>query len=438
MPRVADRPFPTIGGHRPDVVEPWPVTLYIGVARQPVPAYTYDDYTAHYDEAAKVYDDVTAFGFDRFDLFCQFHGLTMSTGSPDDEGIFDSGRVELTLDNRDGSLSQYDANGRLVDWAPGDPLDIWATIGGVGWWLFSGRVTAWRERADGTVDVEAFDAFTQLNQEVAEWKPGHYADSVAARLIKILGVHGYTGARRFDTGDVTLHSMTTNATPLEEMQAVALSDGGILAVDADGTLVYRDRRWLVGRADQTVIPVLSDNYCAAPLVVWDLNMTTDDETMVNIATLENVADVTAEARNQASVDRHGPHTLPLPRRNDQWIAAGDGAELASYLVTRRAGHYLRVEEFALHLHDIRHDLWATGIDLRLGDVITFLHEQETTTGPDLIILDLIVQQISHEITPATWVTTIATTRAIGSRPINRYDRTAYDYDDGQPANVYAF
>ena len=424
--RVDDRPVPSISGTRPDV-EPWPVELRIGVERQPVDNYVYDDHTATYDSpfGTFVYDG--PFNLDRFDLWCKFHGLTISTGAPDPEGRFDAAHVEMTLDNRDGSLSQYDAAGRLVDWAPGSKLDIWATIDGDPCWLFSGEVTAWRERQDDTVEVEAFDAFSRLNEDVPEWDPGDYGDTPAQRLTKICAEHNYTGPTRFDTGNVTLHSFFTNASPLEEMQNVAVSDGGVLAVDADGTLTYRDRTWIVGREDQPDIPTFSDNFCDAPLMVWDAEMTTDDEVIVNIANLTSVADVSVTARNEASVERYGPQTLP--RTADQWIDEGDGQDLADFLVTRRADHYVRLDQFALHLHDPRQDLWRTGIDRRLGDIVTWLHEQPTTTGIHLVILNLAVQQITHDITPDTWTVTLATTRTVGNVIALRYDMTSYVYDE---------
>ena len=432
--RVDDRPVPTIGGDRP-AVEPWPANLHIGVERQPVVNYVYDDYTVAYDAPGITYDDVQDWPYERFDLFCKFHGLTISTGTPDPEGRFDAGHVEMTLDNRDGSLSQYDAAGRLVDWAPGSRLDIWAVLDAEPWWLFSGRVTAWRERQDDTVEVEAFDAFSDLNEQVAEWDPGVYGDTVAARLTAICTEHGYTGPTRFDLGDVTLHSYFTTATPLEELQAVAISDGGVVHVDADGTLIYRDRTWITGRDDQPAIPVFSDNYCDADFHVWDAEMTTDDEVIVNKASLTNVADITVTAVNQPSVDRYGPQALA--RSADQWIDLADGQALADFLVTRRGDHYLRLDGFNLHLRDPRQDLWRVGIDRRLGDLVTWMHEQPTTTGINLVILNLAVQQITHDITPESWVATLATTRTVGNVVALRYDRTPFDYDDADPRVVYA-
>jgi hypothetical protein len=434
MPRVDDRPVPTIGGDRPGS-EQWPAQLYIGLERQPVVNYVYDDYTAAYDSPSGdfTYDDRQSWPYDRFDLFCDYHGLTITSGTTDPEGRFEAGHVEMTLDNRDGSLSQYDSAGRLVDWVPGAALDIWAEIDAAPYWLFSGTVTAWRERQDGTVEVEAFDAFSRLNEPRGQWDPGNYDDTVTQRLDKILATVVYSDPTRWDTGTVHLHSYLTNATALEEMQNVAASDGGVLFVDADGTLVYRNRNWVTGRVDQLSVPAFSDNYCDAPYTVWDAEMTTDDDVIVNKVTLTNVAAVTVTSVDQPSVDRYGPQALA--RTADQWIGAGDGQALADYLTARRSDHYLRLDGFALYLHDRRQDLWRVGIDRRLGDVVTWYHEQPTTTGINLVILHLIVRQLVHDITPESWVTTIATSRTIGNVVALRYDRTPYDY--GDPEAVYA-
>lgn len=435
--RVVDRPVPTVGGHRPDV-EPFPAVLYVGIEKQPVASYVYDDFTAFYDSPITpppyVYDDLQDWPYERMDLWCQLHGLTITVGATDPDIGPDAGTVTMTLDNRDGQLSQYDAQGRLVDYFPGRALDIWAVHAGEAFWLWSGTITAWRERPDETVEAEAFDVFSELNRDVAEWDPGLYGNTVVQRLDAICDEWNYTGRRRFTAGDVTLHSYFTQATPLEELRSVARSDGGMILTDADGTLVYFNRFWALGRDDQPAVPVMSDNICTTPIIVWDAELSTDDDVIANIATLTNVAGETVTATNQASVDRYGPQTIP-GRNDDQWIGTAAGTALAEHLVIRRGDGYLRLTGFALYLHDRRHDYWRTAIDLRIGDVITFLHEQPSTTGPNLIALQLIVAHIVHDITPETWVTTVATSRAVGAVTVLRYDRTSYRYD--QAGAIYA-
>lgn len=439
MPRVDDRPFPTLGGPRPSP-EPWPGVLHIAVERMPVPVNVWDDFTARYDdpEGDYTWDDRTLWPYARQDLFCRFHGLTIETGSPE-EGAFDAGHVDATFDNRDGALSIYDAQGRLVDWQIGAAFDVWVDYAGTSWWLFSGRVTAWRERVDGMLEVEAFDAFSDMNYPVQDWTPGNHGDTPSARLTKITNQFGFNVGRRFDVGNVNLYNYLTDATPLEEMQSVAISDGGILGVDADGTLVYRGRDWVGGRHDQTTRHRFSDNYCDDPAVlqVWDAEMTTDDETLINVAWFKNVADVEVFVENVTSIDNHGSIRRTLEHTDDQWIGAAQGNELAAWYVFRHDDAYLRLERFVVYVADPRQNYWPFVTDLRLGDVVEWMHEQVTTTGPRLIHLDFVVSSIVHDITPELWVTSVATTKATGSHYLARWDMTDYVWDDDDPAADWA-
>ena len=51
----------------------------------------------------------------------------------------------------------------------------------------------------------------------------------------------------------------TTASPLEEMQLTARSDGGLLVMDVDGTWRYFGRAWTAGRPDQPAVVVLDDD-----------------------------------------------------------------------------------------------------------------------------------------------------------------------------------
>jgi hypothetical protein len=441
--RSVDRPTPTINTDRP-TVEPFPAVLHIGIERQPLAAYVWDDGTAHWDDPATtfVWDSREPFPYDRFDLWCAFHGLTITLGNVDAAGLFDSAFIEMTLDNRDGALSQYDESGRLIDWQPGSPIDIWARYAGEDFWLFSGRITAWREMVDGTLEVEAFDAFSHLNQFVSRWTPGATGDDVAERMTAICQRAGYHGPTRFAPGDVTLLTEAVDdRTPLEMMQTAATSDAGALFCDADGTVVYEPRTWITGRTDQATIPMFSDNVCEATLVpVWEPVLLTDDEPIVNIAELANIAEppVTAMAVNQISVQRHGAQTFPSTRTEDLWQTGAQGQALAEWTVNRRGNHYVRLEQALLYLHDRRQDLWPIGLDLRIGDLVEYVREQPAAGGgARMIALTLTVSAVVHDITPDTWVTTIATTPAIDHRDFLIWDETTLTWDDADPRTVWA-
>ena len=442
--RVNDRLPPVVTGPRPAPPAPWatwPAQLYVTVEKTEVSGYAWDDFEATWDGAGFVWDDPAVVTSSHVDATCWVHGLSITIGQPDAEGRMAAGELAMTLDNRAGTWGQYDALGRLVDWLPGRAVDVWAVHAGAPWWLFSGEVTVWAERANGTVEVEASDAFSRLNAHIGAWDPGAFGQTPAARLEAIATLIGYAGARRFDVGDVTLHGLTTERTPLEEMQQVAMSDGGVLAVDADGTLLYRDRTWPGGRPDQTAIPVLSANVCgpAVDAVVWDLELSTDDRVMVNIADLANVATPPLEvhAENVESRALYGPQTLPANRDADQWATTTEGQALADYLVTRRGDAYLRVDSAVLYLHDPNQDLWPVGIDRRLGDVVELVQDVPAAGGgTNRLDLFLAVETIRHDITPDTWTVTVETTRTVSNRVSERWDLSLYAWDDPAPANTW--
>ena len=420
--RAQDQPIPTVTGPRPPADRDIPHRLHIAIERVVVDQYVWDDFTATWDDPGDrfVWHHPVGVTGDRVDATCWFEGLDIVYPESDAESVFPAASLALTLDNHTGIWSAYDEYGRLVDYLPGRRLEVWADDGGEPWWLFSGEITSWAETAGGMVDVEAFSTFSRLQQQIGTWTPGSPGQYPAARLQSICDLIGYTGPRRFDLGDVTLLAPPTERTPLEEMQQVAISDGGVLATDADGTLLYRDRAWTGGRADQTSIPIVSDNVCTADAVLWDLELVTDDLFMVNLAVLTNAAEppVTVTATNPDSETVYGRMTLPDPRDDDLWTTALEGQRLADYLTTRRADARLRVGQISAYLHDPRQDLWRLGLDRAAGDILEVLHEQPAAGGTALLDVYVVLSGIEHHITPSSWVTTWATTRTISNRVTN--------------------
>jgi len=431
--RVNDLTPPTVTGPRPGTDMPmgrWPAQLYIALERLAAAAVTWDDpQTGAWDDPAYTWD-MTGTPYSAWtDATCSMEGLEVETGADDPDGRFESARAAFTLDNRNGAWSSRDVQGRLVDYGPGTQVAIWATLNTAQWWLFAGRVTSWREHGE-QVDVEAFDAFTALNQTIPEWNPGTYGQRPGPRITSILSLVGYTGATRLATGDVTLHSYLTTASPLEELQNVAASDGGLVGVDADGTVLYVDRSWPAGRSDQTTVPTVSDNVCTVPAVVWDLDVVVDDDVTANQVTLTNVAGVTVTAQDNDSISlMGGPRTLT--RTGDQWIDQVAGQTLARYMVARRAPLWPRVEPFRLYLHDPNQpQLWPVGIDLRVGDRMTLVRDQPAQGGDSRLSLTVIAARIVHTVNPAEWVVEIDSSRSVGATGGGAYwDRTG-TWDDG--------
>lgn len=410
----------------------WQAIPRVVLERLPTYAYTWDD-----EDPAVVWDaagdpyvwDAPAIGAGYIDATCDFQAITIEAGEPDELNLFSSAQALVSLDNRSGEWSIYDESGRLVYFAPGRRLHVLVDYAGATWWLFSGVIDTWEVNTDDSVSIEAHDRFSGLAQEVGTYTPGVAGQRPAARLAAIAAIAGDTGPQRFDAGDVTLTAQATDRPPLEEMQTVALSDGGLLYVDADGTLIYRDRLWPRGRADQTSIDVFSDNVCDAPAIVWDAELATETEHLATSVRLANVAGtvVTATTDDPLWADRPYPLTHPDP---DQWTTAGEGQALANALLDFYDDPKVGVRRFELHLLDPKQDLWRTGIDRRLGDRIRFLHDFVAAGGaPGTFDVTCVVSTITHEISPDGWVVGIGTGPAVDATVVQRWDRTDWLWDD---------
>jgi len=432
---VLDQAAPVYAPHPIGPAAPiasWAAIPRVVIERVPTFAYTWDDDdpTVDWDASGKVWDDPAA-GGGYVDAVCDFQAVELAAGNPDELMLFPAARAVVSLDNRTGRWTQYDESGRLIYFAPGRRLHVLADYAGEAWWLFSGTIDTWDLQADGSVAVEAHDRLAVLAAEIGTYTPGSGGTAAAQRLSDILTVAGDTGPTRFDPGGPALTAQPTERSPLEECQVVALSAGGILYADADGTLLYRDQLWTRGRDDQPTVPVFSDNVCTGDaVVVWDAELSTDDEHLATKVTLTNVAGTTVTATTNDPLLLQGqpyPLTHPDP---DQWTTAAQGQAVANATLNLYDKLTVGVRRFELHLLDPTRSLWRTGIDMRLGDRIRFQHDFPVPSGVDVGTFDItaIVSTITHEITPEAWVVGVGTTPAVAATITQRWDRTQWMWD----------
>ncbi|HEY6416331.1 MAG TPA: hypothetical protein VIX41_08840 [Acidimicrobiales bacterium] len=436
-PAVVPHPLP------PDSpMAAWPAQLRIAIEMLPQAAYVWDDAdpTVLWDDPDpdRLVWDAPFIGSGFTDVICDLHALETVAGEPDELGVFGPGTTILTLANPDGRYSAWTADGRLVYFAPGRRMCLFADIAGEPWWIASLRIDRWSPQADGTVLVEASDGFSLLARERGTYTPGTAGQTPLARIQAIAAVASFPDTVRGDPGDVTLTRQATDRSPLEEIQIVALSDAGIVAVDADGALTYRNRLWPAGRDDQAgELVVFTDNVCTVDHVVWDLELAAADDALANDIRLTNVAGLVATATDTSAMfGLVYPLTHPDP---DQWTTQAEGNAVAAALHAQRSTPRAAIAEFTLNLHDPRQDLWRAGIDLRLGDRIRFISEQaEPAGGTDILDLVAIVSTIRHQILPDQWTVTVGTTRTVDYVAIERWDETRFVWDDPDPLAVWRY
>lgn len=407
--RVNDRPIPTSIVLDTNALADWPIRPVIAIEQRPVAPYVWDDGTV-WDAAGKVWDAASALP-SWVDATCDFTGAEIEYEAPDEHGNFPAGHVALTLDNRSGRWARYNVDGTPTDYGAGQQLWIWAkaATGPAAWWLFAGRISRWDEGADDTIEVEAFDYLSDLAQPVGTTTPGVAGELPAARLTAIAALASVILLRsRFAAGLVHLTRQASTRAPLDEMQTVAASDGGVLYGDADGTVVYADRTWRNGRTDQTVLPVVSTNVCTAPLVLWDPKLSTTDTALASTVTLENVAGLKATATKAGAST---PYVYA--DTGEQWTTQAEGDELAAWLVAQLWQPRLGIESADVYvLADPARPALLAAVDWRRGDRIRLVHDSKTPTGVARVDVQALLVALSHAFTPDGWVMTIGTGRAL--------------------------
>lgn len=402
MVRVADRPIATFTPDEPTRL-PWPTKVHLLFESESI-AEVWDEPGITWDDEPVKWDQPNLPGQMR-DVSCDLAGIDIEHGPPDASELFPAGSMAATLVDPDGRYSRYTPDGALVTWQIGKRCSVLADDGTEWWWLFHGRITAWNDQADGTVEVEAFNLPHELDA-VGPFTAGANGQNVAQRIAAILPMaFAVDVVTRLAPGTVALTAQPTERTPLEEMQvASTMSDGGLLFADADDALVYFDRDWRNGRSDQTRTWVISDNDCTADAVVWNLRLLTSDEGLATAVRLENVAGLVA-ATQLALNPYQVSHTLTYSEPG-QWTTQAQGDALAAHQLEQRSVVLVDVDELQLYVHDPAQDLWALASDLRIGDLMLLRHNYRSPGGDGQLTVGMIVNLIRHSINPSEWVTTI--------------------------------
>ena len=408
MTRTLDRPLPPIVLD-PDAFTGRPVRPVIAIQGRRTVA-EWDDPALEWDTDPMLeWDMDTVPGF--VDATCDLQGAEWVTGNPDDHWNVDAGQAVIQLDNRNGRWSRFDTSGTQSDYGPGFELAIWSIdTDGQQCWQWRGTITRWDDTTD-TVTIEAFDAFATLAQPIGTYLAGANGQTAALRLAAIMAVAGRSSMpARFaapGAGDVGLTAQATSDAPLEQMQAVASSDAGVLFTDADGAVVYFRRDWrTVGRTDQTEIAVVSDNVCEAPMVIWDAVLSNNDDGLAQSVIFENVAKLRAAAPAGTA-----PTGVVFTETDHQWTTQIEGDTVAALIKGAHNDPRVNVEEFSVHLFAA--GTYYTAARWRLLDTLRYLHDNHATGGTIRLDINVLVSTVAHDITPDDWVMSVRTSKATG-------------------------
>lgn len=398
--RVADRPLPTFTPTHAARLS-WPVDVHLIIERQTTDV-KWDALGVYWDDPA-VRWDVPQLTGNYNDVSCDLAGVDVEHGPPDELYLFPASSLRATLIDPDGRYSRYNPDGTLTTWQVGKRIGLIADDG-ESWWLFFGRVTNWSDFGDGTIEIEAFNIPNELSA-IGTFTAGVNGDRAGVRLTAIGNkANTFDELYRFDVGTVALTAQPTDRSPYEEMQVVALSDGGILFGDNDDGLVYRDRTWRTGRTDQTRLWTFSDDVCTADAIVWNIRLNTGDSDLATEVTLSNVAELIAHrALSPNPYSYASPLVHPEP---DQWTTQAEGDALAQAILDGRGVVHVVVDEFTLFVHDTDQNLWPIAVDTRIGDRFLFLHNYQVLDVTNQFALGAVVNTIRMSINPGEWLMTL--------------------------------
>jgi hypothetical protein len=328
---------------------------------------------------------------------------------------FEAGTADVVL---------YDQNG---DWNPMNPagayypnlvplrqIIIYATYLGVDYYLFSGFITnydtGFRQGNEdlSTVNLKCVDGFKLLAGSTVSTVTGAPAGQLSgARVNAILdAIEWPVSLRNVDAGQTTLQADPGGSrTALDALNVVSDSEFGGLFVDSEGMVRFVSRDNLIAEP-ATAAYAFSDD--GTGITYTNAVVAFDDTNLVNSVTVTRSGGTAQNAFDQASIDKYFLHS---GTRSGILVQTDTEAlNQAKGILATRKDPEVRVDSISLNLYDdINPTKPIAGVDLELLDGISVI---KTMPGNTTVNQPSLVQGIHHNITKASWMTTLFTSEPL--------------------------
>ena len=289
-------------------------------------------------------------------------------------------------------------------------LRVSATVGGVGYFLFSGYTTDYKYtypqgQETGYVDLICSDAFRLMQQAtvttVADATAGQ---DTGTRIGKILDqVQWPASMRTIDTGNTTcIADPGTSRTALDALKNAEFSEQGAFYIDTEGTAIYLNRTNVIKKYGET--PIEFNQTTGIPYS--NLAFAFDDKLIINSAGMTRVGGTQQVSENAASIAKYFPHQL-----NQENLVAQtdtDTLNIARIYVATRQETTIRIDAMTVDLLDT-----AVPTATMLG-LDYFSNLKITNVQPDgsTIVKTLQAQGLDWNITPNSMKVTVTTLEPI--------------------------
>ena len=324
---------------------------------------------------------------------------------------YEAGTCIVRVYDPDGAWNPQNINSPFFGFlTPLRKLRVSATVGSVGYFLFSGYTTDYKYSYDasesmGYVDISCSDAFRLMQQATVETVADATAgQDTGTRINKILDqVQFPTSMRTVDLGNTTcVVDPATARTALDAIKNAEFSEQGAAYFDSEGTFNFINRTNVIKKAGDT--PIQFNQTTGIPYT--NLTFAFDDKLIINSAGMTRVGGVQQVSEDSASIARYFPHQL-----NENNLIAqtdADTLNIAKIYVATRKETTIRIDAMTVDLLDP---------DVPTATMLGFDYFQPleiTNIQPDgsTIVKTLQAQGFSWDITPNSMKVTLTTLEPI--------------------------
>lgn len=289
-------------------------------------------------------------------------------------------------------------------------LRVSGTVGGVGYFLFSGYTTDYKytypqNQETGYVDIICSDAFRLMQQAgITTVASATAGQDTGTRIGKILDqVQWPTSMRTIDTGQtLCVLDPSTSRTALDALKNAEFSEQGAFYINQEGTAVFLNRTNVIKTYGQT--PIEFNQTGGIPYT--DLRFAFDDKLIINSAGMTRVGGTQQVSENSASIAKYFPHQLNESNLIAQTDA--DTLNIAKIYVATRAETTIRIDAMTVDLLD------PAVPTATMLDIDYFQPLKITNVQPDgsTIVKTLQAQGLAWDITPNSMKVTLTTLEPI--------------------------
>jgi hypothetical protein len=289
-------------------------------------------------------------------------------------------------------------------------LRVSATVGGVGYFLFSGYTESYnytypQGQETGYIDIICSDAFRLFQlASVATVTDATAGQTTGTRIGKILDQMSFpTSMRTIAAGSTTCQAdPATSRTGLAAIKNAEFTEQGAFYISSEGTAIFKSRDEVVGSLGQT--PIEFNQTTGIPYS--NLVYAFDDKLIINQADLTRVGGTKITVQNNPSIAKYFPHS----NVEDNLVAQTDAQveNIARIYVATRAETSIRIDAMTVDLLDP-----AVPTATMLG-LDYFSPLKITNVQPDgsTIVKSLQAQGLAWDITPNRMKCTVTTLEPI--------------------------